>query len=179
MRTRAFNVLAALSAVLFVVAVAVWVRSYFVTDVIRYQPRVAYVLHGYTIAWGQGYVGMGVDEARPRPQDLPPLWLESNQSIPLHGDWATPFQWFHVAGVRFATRDDIAMLNVPFREYFLFVPCWLATLVTAILPAVWLRRRYTRRRVERRRDASQCVACGYDLRATPGRCPECGAAAAA
>ncbi len=45
-------------------------------------------------------------------------------------------------------------------------------LLLLVLPAVAIRE--WRGRLSRRR-AGLCPACGYDLRATPGRCPECGA----
>ncbi len=58
---------------------------------------------------------------------------------------------------------------------------WGLAAVLAVLPLVWTAswwRRFSQRRL-RARDAQPCAQCGYDLRATPGRCPECGKVAAA
>lgn len=50
------------------------------------------------------------------------------------------------------------------------VPDWLLVVATALLPLIGLAR-ITRRGSLRRRGL--CIACGYDLRASEGRCPEC------
>jgi hypothetical protein len=50
------------------------------------------------------------------------------------------------------------------------VPSWLLALITAALPGVWVWRRNKWRIIRQ----GFCPECGYDLRATPDRCPECG-----
>jgi hypothetical protein len=52
------------------------------------------------------------------------------------------------------------------------VPSWLPILLFSILPAAQVLARYRRSQLARR--AGLCRFCGYDLRATPARCPECG-----
>ena len=48
-------------------------------------------------------------------------------------------------------------------------PVWLLTLLFGALPAARLYRR-----LRPKHPSGLCPRCGYDLRATPGRCPECG-----
>ena len=50
-------------------------------------------------------------------------------------------------------------------------PVWPVAIL-CLLPA--LRRRWVARRVRISAWANRCHTCGYDLRATPDRCPECG-----
>ncbi len=55
-------------------------------------------------------------------------------------------------------------------------PHWFLVLLLAVPPTLsavgWQRRRHRRRLLGP--DARPCPTCGYDLRATPTRCPECG-----
>jgi hypothetical protein len=50
-------------------------------------------------------------------------------------------------------------------------PAWFIAMLAAILPVHWV---CQWKRKDRRVKAGLCRKCGYDLRATPERCPECG-----
>jgi hypothetical protein len=54
------------------------------------------------------------------------------------------------------------------------VPHWAVALCLAVAPAYWIVVVPKRRRQQKRSLAGFCLNCGYDLRATPNRCPECG-----
>ena len=56
-------------------------------------------------------------------------------------------------------------------SYRLRLPYWPFLVLSGVLPAFSVFRR-TRRTAQTR--AGLCSACGYDLRASAGRCPECG-----
>jgi hypothetical protein len=51
------------------------------------------------------------------------------------------------------------------------VPLWLLAVMFAVLPGIVFIPRVRRGRAV---GPGTCRSCGYDLRATPGRCPECG-----
>jgi hypothetical protein len=57
------------------------------------------------------------------------------------------------------------------RVYRLYLPLWLPSLAFAALPTLRL---IVMVRAWRASEVGRCPACGYDLRATPDRCPECG-----
>jgi hypothetical protein len=61
------------------------------------------------------------------------------------------------------------------RGLAILLPIWLPLAVLAVLP-IWSL--VTRRRTRERLTARRCVPCGYDLRASPDRCPECGSPSA-
>jgi hypothetical protein len=167
-----FTILSALSLLLCVATCVLWVRSYFATDLVVYQPRIDYVLHNYGVGYGKGYMVVGMDVAtKPGPSVL--QW-SSQPPLRADGAWRTAGEVFHVAGVRITTETEQRLVNVPVRSVGLFMPCWMCAAMWACLPGVWLKRFQTRRRARRRLAAGQCKQCGYDLRASPERCPECG-----
>jgi hypothetical protein len=58
---------------------------------------------------------------------------------------------------------------VAHREYF-GMPHIVAVSLLILLPGLWIYRFLFRRQTK----SGVCRQCGYDLRATPDRCPECG-----
>lgn len=65
-------------------------------------------------------------------------------------------------------KDDLPGLS---RAVLIGWPHWFLFVAAAILPTVELWRRLRRRHLQ----PGLCKKCGYDLRGTPRRCPECGA----
>jgi len=75
-------------------------------------------------------------------------------------------------GYRFSTNWTPQLSGNPFRTPFrLDIPLWMPTLLFGVWP-VWLLLPFHRRL--KRMKLNLCVKCGYNLRASKDRCPECG-----
>jgi hypothetical protein len=78
------------------------------------------------------------------------------------------FAWRHTS-----VSNHYLIFGVPIEHTFgIVVPYWALALVVAVLPIVITKRALGRRRLEK--NQTLCQNCGYDLRASPARCPECG-----
>ena len=78
----------------------------------------------------------------------------------------------HWEGHGFSAGFGASLWDAPSGHFaFASAPAWLVFPLTIIFPLRWSSRQFTRQRRVRR---GQCLNCGYDLRASTDRCPECG-----
>jgi hypothetical protein len=167
-----------------VVALVLWVRSRYggewvlrETDNYRWATSaMAYSSDGLIyieLSWRR-------TDARPasafRVVQTPPEWRHGRDSdrpdlrIPMgvrYDSWGFAFDAWRARNPR--------MSSLRWSRYRILFPHWAAAIVLGVPPLALILplRAFVRKRRRVRR--GQCLSCGYDLRATPGRCPECGA----
>ena len=82
----------------------------------------------------------------------------------------TQSDWSNRLGIDWSWLILSGNFNPPRHFLSVLFPLWISVILTVISPAIWIWRRSCRQLV----NEYLCVQCGYDLRATPDRCPECG-----
>ena len=172
MKRRLLDLLTALSLLLCVAVCVLWVRSYQRRDIFGWVwagggPGAAepFLRGGRTVFVAQAVMLQSSSGV-----------LRGNYYNPARATTLGPFQAGDrpilleaISGRRMFSAGFYASRGTEVHE--ILIPHWCGALVSAALPAVWLAWRW---REYRRRPAGLCSSCGYDLRATPGRCPECG-----
>jgi hypothetical protein len=160
MRRKLFTIAAAVPLLLIAAVFALWVRSYFVGETLGWDfsdenPGIRVV--GFDSS--EGVVGLTY-------LDYPTALYESGWWHYVYDPWSPEGGAPGWRTFAYERKDESGG-----RSWRLYFPYWVPIMVFAIPAVFWLagKRRHQRGVRDRR-----CPTCGYDLRATPDRCPECG-----
>jgi hypothetical protein len=176
MKRRLLNALTALSLMLCAAVCLLWVRGAGIGDTILLKAERPEGTNWASRYW-QAYAHAGRvricrgAEVWTDPRDVATLWKPGPPSR---------LQWSSFApgaspgpAVRF---ERVALANTTGYSHVrweLTLPDWFLIAAAAALPAARLVRRVHRGPIY---GGGRCPRCGYDLRATPDKCPECGTA---
>jgi hypothetical protein len=156
-----FTIIAPLSLLLFLMSVVVWMGSYSTQRLLTIPVTQSKTVH---VFWARGSVGFTL----PKSFDYRVIgrlsFNESQKPADLYRYWGT------LRSVRFHALGFALTVGNGGEAPGVLLPCWFLALTFLTLPALWIWWRLTRIT-----PTGVCAACGYDLRATPDRCPECGA----
>jgi hypothetical protein len=153
MRGSRVRLAAWLSAIVLVATVVVWISSY---DEVIVRARRGNLL----VMWLRGGAHWGDDSASER---VAMEEMEGHLANAIAGRANFTGGDQRVMGFRYYWMADyIKAIEIPFA-YITLIP---------LAATIWLALLSSRQR--RRARLGLCVQCGYDLRQTPGRCPECG-----
>jgi hypothetical protein len=161
MKRRVLNFLTAGSLLALVATVPLWVRSYHAMDTVG----VVRLSQSVSVESDAGRISLIYD--RFRFSGGPPRWSFVRYRGFIWDASLIPPR-YSILGVEWRT---VAWPNSRLRA--LTVPYWMIAGAATVAPMLSVRRMIHRRS---RRSDGRCAGCGYDLRATPDRCPECGAA---
>lgn len=190
-----FSMLATVSLAISIAVAALWVHGHFALDGLHLR-RYSYSPPNQTIRqieiWsvdGELWISIHTSRTYPIAEEQAAMerdaWDHAGlskkvswSSDPTKGYPFNPPWWSHQFPKRWGfTYEPIAhtanwdgqIVRDDFQQFGL--PHWSVLVVFLFLPICWLGRRI---RKYRRAAANLCRNCGYDLRATPERCPECG-----
>ena len=166
--------LTSLSLLLCAAAIVLWVRSYLIfDDAVLVRPKST---TNIVSLYGRIYLQFGWSSSAFRASGRyavggwfldslsasPTRYSEQSSRLNLLGFDARNWRGIDATGQ--ITRGERTVV----------IPYWFLALLTVLLPALALRRMRRKRRDLLRLELRLCSQCGYDLRATPDRCPECG-----
>ena len=158
------RLLACLSLLIAVALLVLFIRSFWRNDSLFIERGP----HGYFVASARGRVGVIEVSGSWHPRRFHYASYEQTDSAVLttiakSGD--TKNLWILLSGDGNLRSNFGKSRWIAFPYLTPLVPC-------AALPAIMLGRAWRRRK---RLRGGLCARCGYDLRASQGRCPECGA----
>jgi hypothetical protein len=188
MKRWLFNILLASSLLLCLASAILWGRSYFVGEVAQcYRMTTLDAMNddceNYLLSSGNGGVALGWGMHRFRTSTAEEMTQLRKEKLGyvydgrFHASWASFASPLRYAGPT-SDPEHYALgfgfeygSSGPRRGWRVKFPWALPCAAAAVYPVVVF---WRRRRAAKVRNAGCCSHCGYDLRASKERCPECG-----
>ena len=192
MRQKLFTIVSLLSLLLCFAAMALWVRGKWRTDVLilhtPFHETLLISIEGrlqlVRLTWDFTPAQWMLEQGWPAPAPAPGWHFDrdgasaddayewtgcAGGSAPDNGMW----EWHAFGGYADGHPPQYNSESPPFASgWSVHVPDWFLVLAFAIAP---LARIAVAARYRERLREGRCPGCGYDLRASPDQCPECGA----
>ena len=163
---------AALWVLLLVASLVLWVRSYFVGTHIRHMGEDVIPSTSYFIWSVAGRLSLGRYEQTSRDPAIGGGRYPPGFSFERWDSRADPLRWPPGVAVNTLGFGAGHARRAEGEDYTLVVPYYAITLALLAPGLVWVGFWALQRR--RRLGRGLCPICGYDLRESPGCCPECG-----